>query len=1086
MILLLLDKQTATAFNVSFTGSLLVAKEAVVNGATHFSGSVQYSSSMLTHSFAPLPSPLMMTIRGHLSSTKNLHPDSTLGSWSPIACTNGPLDSVTTPGDLVSLAWLQKGDIIQIAPLDGEEDFHSEVCAPTTSAQKSEAFSFQFPDRHQVSTGLTHHSQPPVTSHFSITPLSISFTPPAEHLPTPCSISYPPFPHVTHLSQSTSGLVKPNYSYTHLIFMAIESTPQKCMTVNQIYNWCESNFPFYKHAGAGWKNSLRHNLSINKSFKRLPRDSRGPGRGAFWTVEPRERSALLDAIKRNPWNFANMTAIVSAQSDGGTYASSSLPDSLDPYVFGARHLTQSAADQLLRSEDVDRSDLCGSVFDPSNGMTNSNTPHNLRLISTPDGQLVATFDNKPQSNLIPDSNHADIELRGLLSRSFTTCMLTDCSPEPRVPHAADPSTEWPAEEEEKYLHSLRLLTEADDASLRISDGDHVIGNRLSEPMPNDPSGPQVYDDTQTSNKRRRKSRLQPTRFGFCNECKENAASGCESCHTQQLFFTTTFDESQFVEHPVFDIANTLDSDQEHGPAGGPAARKHSVHSAASHFSGLVNGSDKDTHGYRSEPISQEVYVTPAPYIDHEYSHCQAQLRGPEDNRMVDRYNEEYCSKLLKRSRGQHRRSTYYRSRSSNPQRSYKCAKDDALDFEELDEVSNNDDPYASRDHTDGSDESNYSSSRKRYVDKFIRINGHNPGVINRKHGRYKRRGDPSYDFDYASYYDRFPTRVLFTHRHSQLKACKRRGTVYSRTDPLFSSKTRTRRSKRIVKAPRRPYDEFEASFSIDEADQNAFDLRFESRNTRTHTLSHAVQTTDGSAALRAEPLKPTGIHQKPRRGRYTGRKRLAAGSLHRRVQPSFNPDVCSGSSIGNDRGVRCFKAAYKLQGVNLPLYDDESSTSSLSSETSQRPQAETNLSGKMNGSLRTFGNSVKTDPVSGCHRYNIGSVWGQSRMSLARKMTLSHPSDCSPEAAYCLDGSVQEPVLAMESFDQDLDECEEDVVEEVEVGKTEIRQASLKLTDTIKLAITHMACGHVLVSGLPALVSSPTFTSSSIIANPTI
>lgn len=46
---------------------------------------------------------------------------------------------------------------------------------------------------------------------------------------------------------------KPPYSYASLITFAINSTPKRRMTLNEIYNWITSNFPYYRDAGTGWK-----------------------------------------------------------------------------------------------------------------------------------------------------------------------------------------------------------------------------------------------------------------------------------------------------------------------------------------------------------------------------------------------------------------------------------------------------------------------------------------------------------------------------------------------------------------------------------------------------------------------------------------------------------------------------------------------------------------------------------------------------------------------------------------------------------------------------------------------------------------
>lgn len=71
-------------------------------------------------------------------------------------------------------------------------------------------------------------------------------------------------------SRSSNG--KPPYSFSCLIFMAIEESPLKRLPVKEIYNWIQTNFPFFRAAPTGWKNSVRHNLSLNKCFMKVEKD----------------------------------------------------------------------------------------------------------------------------------------------------------------------------------------------------------------------------------------------------------------------------------------------------------------------------------------------------------------------------------------------------------------------------------------------------------------------------------------------------------------------------------------------------------------------------------------------------------------------------------------------------------------------------------------------------------------------------------------------------------------------------------------------------------------------------------------------
>ncbi|EDO34609.1 predicted protein, partial [Nematostella vectensis] len=78
--------------------------------------------------------------------------------------------------------------------------------------------------------------------------------------------------------------VKPAHSYIALIAMAILSNSSKKMILGDIYQYISDNFPYYRNKDKSWRNSIRHNLSLNECFIKAGRSENG--KGNYWAIHP--------------------------------------------------------------------------------------------------------------------------------------------------------------------------------------------------------------------------------------------------------------------------------------------------------------------------------------------------------------------------------------------------------------------------------------------------------------------------------------------------------------------------------------------------------------------------------------------------------------------------------------------------------------------------------------------------------------------------------------------------------------------------------------------------------------------------------
>uniref|UniRef100_A0A1L8DMZ5 Putative serine/threonine-protein kinase ddb g0282963 isoform x1 n=1 Tax=Nyssomyia neivai TaxID=330878 RepID=A0A1L8DMZ5_9DIPT len=199
------------------------------------------------------------------------------------ATTSTTTTTSTTPHQHFHKKYLREEHVKTLRQNQNDSGFVSPTTvAPYESPQQQQAAPSPQPTsplRHRSGGGGAQHQK-----------TSLATTPSKHKHPT--NQPYDPQVHTTN---------KPPFSFSSLIFMAIEDASEKALPVKEIYAWIVRHFPYFKTAPTGWKNSVRHNLSLNKCFQKVEK-APNMGKGSLWRVEQQYRQNLIQALTRSPFH----------------------------------------------------------------------------------------------------------------------------------------------------------------------------------------------------------------------------------------------------------------------------------------------------------------------------------------------------------------------------------------------------------------------------------------------------------------------------------------------------------------------------------------------------------------------------------------------------------------------------------------------------------------------------------------------------------------------------------------------------------------------------------------------------------------